>query len=156
MNKTIYSITNLEKGSAIKINLRPIDLKNKLDFDFFNEKNLVYSYGNGSTLGVDSEKVIFLIENTDFEKIELPKITSFNWKTEKFNFPFEIKNEEIDKSPGTPTFGFSEPLFFEKGKYFLIYYERNYDALHGEGNLKVFKKENNRWVEYLQIPIWVI
>lgn len=154
LNGSIHDVIEIEEGTVILLDPRTVNLKDKLDPDFFDKDFLVNTYGKGGVIGVEPEKVMALIEKTDFENLKIPRSRNGSFDIKRFDFPVKPP-DNVENFPKRAIYRISEPILFNNNDYFVIYYEYYCGIECGQGNLKVFIKIEGIWVEHIKLPIWI-
>lgn len=156
INETIYEITQTKKGAEIYLFEKPIPINTILDKNFFTKTYLKEAYGSGGVLGVDSSRISNLINDIDFNLVDIDKIDKAqNWDFSQFTFPYKFLKENMKNSiPKHKQNNLSMPLFV-RNNYFFIYTDYYCGSECGQGTVVIFKKINGKWKQYERLPVWM-
>lgn len=156
LNNNIYEILRYNEQTKIYLQEEVLNLSSQLNnSNFFEKENFIYSYGSGGVLGVDSKKVMTLINTTDITAFRIPKEPIMTFKQKKLKANVEIINRDNPIKKNKVLTVLSNIYFFENGNNFFIIEGYNFDSLNSSGNLLFFKKVNGEWEFDFKIPLWI-
>ena len=152
LNEVIPSLFNLVKVDTITIYENQIEFPNQQEF-FTKEFLTNYTF---PTIGVDSKKIVKLINELDFEYLAQQRQKIKKWEVSKFNYAVKFS---VAKDKTQKLYRVSPPIFDEREKWAFVYYEElivngNYTD-SGSGTVKVYEKKRGKWKFYAQIPIFI-
>jgi len=156
LNSEIYKILYIPKNETIIIKEAVLDItsiNNSTNEVFFSQ--IFWKNYHEGVLGTNSENVIKLEQEIDFNYLNKQIVTKDKWNFNLLNFNAKkYKKYKIKK--GTYYYGVSKPIFSKNGDYVFVYIEKlcDYD-LCGSGTVKVFKRNNSSWDFYVQFPVWL-
>lgn len=152
LNEVIPSLFNLVKVDTITIYENQIEFPNQQEF-FTKEFLTNYTF---PTIGVDSKKIVKLINELDFEYLAQQRQNIKKWEVSKFNYAVKFS---VAKDKTQKLYRVSPPILDELEKWAFVYYEElivngNYTD-SGSGTVKVYEKKRGKWKFYAQIPIFI-
>lgn len=156
LNQIKIDLFNLNKKDTIRLKNEILSFKNQeeiFDKTFFN--NFRYP-----TIGVDSLKIAELYETLDFDFLKQNKRKrAKNWIIDKFKdskiIEYTEKTKPIDFIKYQRVYSISLPVFSKDRKYLFIYYEYFCGSECGSSGIKIYKKVQDKWEYFNQLPLTI-
>lgn len=156
INEALPDALNLTSTDSILLNSKIQSLTTlSINGQRFFSREFLENYTH-PTLGTNPEKIKKLIAELDFEYLSKVKHKQTTWNIKHLNYGI-IKIDDPKKHfPKFKTiYELSMPVFTKDKKTAFIYYGYSCGVDCAQGSVRVYKRIVNRWVFYVEIPIYI-